>query len=192
MQVAFVASLISHVAAGSVPGMVGTNPCTDGPDYWCSSLAHAVKCGFKDPFRECQKYCGDMPDSIFCEAADILIPVESDILGQDPCTWGPSYWCASRWNAIECGTEDYDCNTPIVSPAPLGQNPCTWGPSYWCASRWNAIECGTEDYDCNAPIVSPTPLGENPCTWGPSYWCASRKNAIECGTEHYDCGVYAS
>lgn len=24
-------------------------------------------------------------------------------LGSDPCTWGPSYWCASIANAQKCG-----------------------------------------------------------------------------------------
>lgn len=27
----------------------------------------------------------------------------AQLLGSNPCTWGPSYWCADPSNAIKCG-----------------------------------------------------------------------------------------
>lgn len=29
----------------TVPVLVGSNPCTWGPSYWCASLENAQKCG---------------------------------------------------------------------------------------------------------------------------------------------------
>lgn len=31
------------------------------------------------------------------------------LLGSDKCTWGPSYWCASPENALECNFDYNEC-----------------------------------------------------------------------------------
>ncbi|KAF5665694.1 saposin isoform a [Fusarium heterosporum] len=36
---------------------------------------------------------------------DLVIP----LLGSDPCTWGPSYWCASEDNMKRCGVTKEQC-----------------------------------------------------------------------------------
>ncbi|KAF4992715.1 hypothetical protein FGRMN_6980 [Fusarium graminum] len=38
---------------------------------------------------------------------DLVIP----LLGSDPCTWGPSYWCANEENMKRCGVTKGDCET---------------------------------------------------------------------------------
>ncbi|RMJ13275.1 hypothetical protein BHE90_006652 [Fusarium euwallaceae] len=36
---------------------------------------------------------------------DVVLP----ILGADPCTWGPSFWCANEENMKRCGVTKEDC-----------------------------------------------------------------------------------
>lgn len=33
------------------------------------------------------------------------VEAEDVTVGKDPCTWGPSFWCASSENAAKCGSE---------------------------------------------------------------------------------------
>lgn len=33
----------------------------------------------------------------------ITLEAEKYAVGQEPCTWGPSFWCARRENAEKCG-----------------------------------------------------------------------------------------
>ncbi|KAK4002468.1 hypothetical protein OUZ56_004293 [Daphnia magna] len=41
---------------------------------------------------------------LFCFVLVIAsIEAEKYAVGQEPCTWGPSFWCARRENAEKCG-----------------------------------------------------------------------------------------
>lgn len=35
----------------------------------------------------------------------IAVEAEEVLVGKEPCTWGPSFWCANRQNAEKCGPE---------------------------------------------------------------------------------------
>jgi hypothetical protein len=35
----------------------------------------------------------------------ITVEAEDVLVGNEPCTWGPSFWCANRQNAEKCGPE---------------------------------------------------------------------------------------
>lgn len=46
------------------------------------------------------------------------------LIGSNKCTWGPSYWCASKENAQECNLTWDDCQKYITQPPPsLSQLP---------------------------------------------------------------------
>lgn len=81
--------------------------------------------------------------------------------GSNPCTRGPSYWCASLQNAHKCSFNPINCekycdnedNYPSIQNGnvckpPSGKQKCTQGPSYWCASQNNAKQCGFDVEDC--------------------------------------------
>ncbi|KAH7198446.1 uncharacterized protein B0J16DRAFT_330371 [Fusarium flagelliforme] len=36
---------------------------------------------------------------------EVVIP----LLGSNPCTWGPSFWCASEENMQRCGVTKEEC-----------------------------------------------------------------------------------
>ncbi|XP_076272650.1 prosaposin-like [Rhynchophorus ferrugineus] len=38
------------------------------------------------------------------------------LVGANKCTWGPGYWCASKENAVECGTLKH-CETEVWNKA---------------------------------------------------------------------------
>lgn len=39
------------------------------------------------------------------------------LVGGNPCTWGPSYWCASEKNATDCGLDfNKDCAKYNMTP----------------------------------------------------------------------------
>ncbi|XP_061762631.1 surfactant protein Bb isoform X4 [Nerophis ophidion] len=38
-----------------------------------------------------------------CERADLCSTKKSDLLGSNPCTWGPSFWCKDSDTAQKCG-----------------------------------------------------------------------------------------
>ncbi|XP_061624453.1 surfactant protein Bb isoform X2 [Phyllopteryx taeniolatus] len=38
-----------------------------------------------------------------CERADLCTAKKSELLGSNPCTWGPSYWCRNTNTAHKCG-----------------------------------------------------------------------------------------
>ncbi|XP_011477437.1 prosaposin-like [Oryzias latipes] len=41
-----------------------------------------------------------------CERADLCQTMKKlDLLGSNPCTWGPSYWCQNRETAQKCGNQ---------------------------------------------------------------------------------------
>merc|ERR1712226_1194263 len=126
--------------------------------------------------------------------------VPDDLVGADECTWGPSYWCSDRQNAIDCGTEQHCLDnamgwaqTTVEPPTKgepiLGADECTWGPSHWCSSEDVATKCDMVDHciENNLGVyeVPDVLVGADECTWGPSYWCSDRQNAIDCGTEQH-------
>ncbi|KYK60777.1 hypothetical protein DCS_01915 [Drechmeria coniospora] len=67
-------------------GPPGSNPCTRGPSYVCSSEDHMKKCG------------------VTKEACDKMTHNKRDHgpPGSDRCTWGPDYWCSSAETMAEC------------------------------------------------------------------------------------------
>jgi len=38
---------------------------------------------------------------------EIIVPKKAPKLGQNECTWGPAYWCASSDNAVKCNAVDH-------------------------------------------------------------------------------------
>jgi saposin len=65
---------------------------------------------------EILKYAANIMDPLFvCEKirlCDVAItptikPVRPKLVGANKCTYGPSYWCASRENAESCGATDH-------------------------------------------------------------------------------------
>ncbi|KAM0481114.1 hypothetical protein ACHAP7_004682 [Fusarium lateritium] len=42
---------------------------------------------------------------VHASSPDLAIP----LLGSDPCTWGPSFWCASEENMKRCGVTKVEC-----------------------------------------------------------------------------------
>lgn len=135
-------------------------------------------------------------------------------VGTNPCTYGPSYWCASFENAKKCNYNVSNCkkycdstDSKSVSDVCLlvGIKHCTQGPNYWCASKVNAEHCRFNVTECEKycdnendyPDIQDgdvcsnlKPVGNNPCSKGPSYWCASKDNAKECGVNTIDCEKY--
>lgn len=75
--------------------------------------------------------------------------VDAFQLGANPCTYGPSFFCASEANARRCNYDYSLCSSPSSPPSPApaslgmpGSDPCTYGPSFWCASDANKKLCG--------------------------------------------------
>lgn len=150
------AACAATVMAAAPQPMVGTNPCTYGPSFWCASTANAKQCDFDT--ADCKKYCDNEKEYPDIQKGDICSPPAP---GSNKCTQGPSYWCASQANAKECDFKASDCKKycsnakeypdiqdgDICKP-PVGSNKCTQGPSYWCASKTNAKKCGFKTSEC--------------------------------------------
>ncbi|KAF2890511.1 hypothetical protein ILUMI_15662, partial [Ignelater luminosus] len=94
--------------------------------------------------------------------------VPSHIVGQNNCTWGPSFWCANSKNAVLCGAVKY------------------------CSFIWNKNQSTSDSHKLtlsltrshsarNLDTSSPTAPGQDKCTWGPAFWCSDLKNALLCG-----------
>ena len=62
--------------------MVGKNKCTQGPSFFCASVANAKKCG--TDVKDCKKYCkgNDYPE---VKKGDICKPKPKPV-GSDKCT----------------------------------------------------------------------------------------------------------
>ncbi|SPJ70713.1 uncharacterized protein FTOL_00441 [Fusarium torulosum] len=43
---------------------------------------------------------------VHASSPDLVIP----LLGSNPCTWGPSFWCASEENMKRCGVTQEECD----------------------------------------------------------------------------------
>nr|CAH7762266.1 unnamed protein product [Callosobruchus chinensis] len=165
----------------------GGDPCFGGPNRFCKSLEDANKCG-----EEARKLC---EKKFWTSASETLLTNrtkrEVSLPGSNPCTWGPSHWCASEENADKCNARAH-CeqnvwggSRPKRNAELIGGNPCTSGPSYWCASEANANKCDArahcEQYVWHGSRPKRSAgLGSDPCTWGPSHWCASEENADKC------------
>eukprot|EP00122_Pirum_gemmata_P002305 Pgem_evm1s2079 len=161
---------------------VGSNPCTEGPSFWCASEENAAKCNFA--VSDCAKF----PETVLGKMINEFPPLEPGPVilpsteGADPCTEGPSFWCASFENAAKChynaitGCKQYPetplgkvlNGRPLLPPgfppksrraAIVGSKPCTQGPAYWCASKENAAQCGFKVSDCAQ--YPDTPLGHD-------------------------------
>eukprot|EP00123_Amoebidium_parasiticum_P013453 comp21962_c1_seq1/m.31686 comp21962_c1_seq1/g.31686 ORF comp21962_c1_seq1/g.31686 comp21962_c1_seq1/m.31686 type:complete len:359 (-) comp21962_c1_seq1:388-1464(-) len=206
-----------EICSAAIPNKrVGTDDCTQGPSYWCASMDNARECGV--PVKSCSKYCANTNEYASIQDGDICSPPA----GADQCTWGPSFWCASVANAAQCGFQPAEClsfcantneypsleNSTLCAalPSHVGTDNCTHGPSYWCASKANAEQCGVNVADCyvycdanntdsffNASASDIcNPVGANPCTWGPSFWCASTANAAQCNMTVDACEAYCN
>ncbi|CAF3636089.1 unnamed protein product [Fusarium graminearum] len=42
---------------------------------------------------------------VHASSPEMVIP----LLGSNPCTWGPSFWCASEENMKRCGVTQEEC-----------------------------------------------------------------------------------
>eukprot|EP00122_Pirum_gemmata_P021267 Pgem_evm1s19822 len=223
---------------------LGSNPCTDGPAFYCASEENAAKCHF--PVSDCGKYpetpLGKLINELpALEPGPVILPSsQTVIVGSNPCTEGPAFWCASVENAAKCHFAVSDCakhpettlgklinEFPPLEPGPVilppnkrravteGSDPCTEGPAFWCASLENAVKChynaitGCKQYPKTPlgkllngrPLLPPglppvsksrrdVVVGSKPCTQGPAYWCASEKNAAQCDFKVADCEKY--
>lgn len=152
-----------------------------------------------------------------CLFGAVVVSAAPKPVGTNPCTYGPSYWCASFENAKKCNYDISNCKKYCDSVQYkttgesnhvcllVGFKRCTQGPEYWCASKVNAEHCGfnvTEcekycdnknDYpDIQKGDVCSKPVGGNPCSRGPSYWCGSKEHAKECGVTTNDCQKYCN
>ncbi|CAH8497630.1 unnamed protein product [Schistosoma turkestanicum] len=144
--------------------------CLAGPTYWCSSKEIAKKCNAIN-------YCTDLYTPEIINPNDMdnndkmvdnnhattttpskTVKTKSEhMLGKNPCTWGPGYWCQSEQTAKLCGDSALEhCQTKVwlvSSSSSTSQklstikttkidDKCTRGPSFWCASFENAKLCG--------------------------------------------------
>ena len=48
-----------------------------------------------------------MDPKFICEKVGLCPAKKMPLLGDSKCTYGPSYWCASRDNAVECNAEEH-------------------------------------------------------------------------------------
>eukprot|EP00123_Amoebidium_parasiticum_P013673 comp22091_c0_seq1/m.32214 comp22091_c0_seq1/g.32214 ORF comp22091_c0_seq1/g.32214 comp22091_c0_seq1/m.32214 type:complete len:389 (-) comp22091_c0_seq1:398-1564(-) len=191
----------------------GADPCTWGPSFWCDSQANVDKC-LKGDATDCkEKYCTQesLKNSKVCKG-NSSVPM----VGGDPCTWGPSYWCASNENAKKCNFDTAECAKYCAAAATeykdlvdseickntkpmVGSNKCTQGPSYWCSSQANAkscnftwaTECGkyctaAKNNEGYANIASGD-VCTSKCLNDPSYFCKTWAQAKECGVSPSMC-----
>jgi hypothetical protein len=102
---------------------------------------------------------------------------KDDNLGQNKCTEGPAYWCASKDNFDQCNT---DKKQTYEKHCLRSQNKCSEGPAYWCASKDNFDQCNTDKEQTYEKHCQPD---QNKCTEGPAYWCASKDNFDQCNAD---------
>merc|ERR1712224_52119 len=86
---------------------IGKDPCTWGPSYWCESKENADECNIENAAETCEKYCKNTNDYPTLVNSDICEDHHNN-MGSNPCTWGPSYFCASEENAKKCNLENPD------------------------------------------------------------------------------------
>lgn len=58
----------------------------------------------------------------------ITIPTtfrNESLIGNNKCTWGPAYWCASRENAQECGLDWSECQKYVTMTPNSPNSPST-------------------------------------------------------------------
>jgi hypothetical protein len=106
----------------------GSDECTQGPAFWCSSEKAFEKC------VQSKGFTGQRADFAACKP---YIPV---IIGDNKCTQGPAYYCASQANFNKCNTNPNSTFQNVCGTKP-GQNKCSMGPTYWCSSKKNYNEC---------------------------------------------------
>jgi saposin len=129
--------------------------CADGPSYWCSSRRAAENCGTVNYCNALGRFGGSTTSTSMDVKPNVQDSV-TDVLGQNVCDWGATYYCQSKERAQKCGEDAVrHCETHVwpkheeagekieaQTVEPLGKNPCTWGPAYWCSSEQNARSCG--------------------------------------------------
>ncbi|KAF2878926.1 hypothetical protein ILUMI_27250 [Ignelater luminosus] len=184
--------------------ILGRDKCTWGPGFWCSGYENALLC---ETIAFCDMHGWKTTTTESPLPAAAITGVPSHIVGQNNCTWGPSFWCTDSKNAILCGTVEYCRNHPQKPIPPsgdkrrdsskqtetaedfkLGENPCMWGPSYWCGDVRNALRCGGLQifkycYHRRRGFRPPgLPPGSDRCSSsGAVFWCSNILNAIQCG-----------
>eukprot|EP00124_Ichthyophonus_hoferi_P002661 Ihof_evm2s191 gene=Ihof_evmTU2s191 len=164
---------IAKASVSVLSSPVGSDPCTYGPSYWCASTANAAKCNVS--ISDCAIYCNNPSEYPSIQNGDICGHTNNfQVVGDDHCTDGPSYWCASTFNAEECNITITDCfiycNNPSEYPSIQNGDICS------CTNSLNSFQV----------------VGENPCTDGPSYWCASTANVAVCGFNITSCTKYCN
>eukprot|EP00123_Amoebidium_parasiticum_P014578 comp22565_c0_seq2/m.34373 comp22565_c0_seq2/g.34373 ORF comp22565_c0_seq2/g.34373 comp22565_c0_seq2/m.34373 type:complete len:194 (-) comp22565_c0_seq2:481-1062(-) len=131
--------------------LAGSNPCTRGPSYWCSSRDTAKSCNFEP--LDCWKYCdprGQAPmNSILCNELMSIYAAgaqNSAAVASAKRMLRPD----NGADKIRVGNRNRD-NLNIVNDGfksgALGANPCTYGPSHFCRSIDNAYNCGLDEGD---------------------------------------------
>merc|ERR1719223_1264281 len=103
---AMTAECLSCAAGVSEAEYCAANPRTYGcepPRMCCMAMISsclACSAGISEA-----EYCAANPNTVGCEPAPTKA---APIMGADKCTWGPSYWCSSKENALACGLNEED------------------------------------------------------------------------------------
>jgi len=152
------------------PILVGQDKCTFGPSYWCQSIDTILECG-NGAYDHCRNNRKDGPVTIRPPPPrPVTIPPPNvGVVGSNPCTFGPSHWCQSMTNAIQCGSGAFEhCtrqNQQINSAPAPGSDPCTFSPSAICQDFNLVSRCGVTFELCSRFVGSPAPgssLGSAP------------------------------
>lgn len=88
---------------------------------------------------------------------------DNTLMGSNPCTWGPSYWCASESNAAECGYAFADCAAAEMES--FGSSAAT--VEVEISDEWSVTDCMT----------------------GPAFYCGSASQAAYCNYDFAKCSV---
>jgi hypothetical protein len=105
--------------------------------YWTKHLSDAgckTPCANEATYARCNPTSADKYE-VACATSRLFAQApKKHLLGDDPCTQGPAYWCASDEAFATCvekrgfvgGRESFFACNP--------SDPCTHGPAYWCSS----------------------------------------------------------
>eukprot|EP01134_Creolimax_fragrantissima_P002152 CFRG2152T1 len=158
--------VLSDICGNDTVAVAGRMNCSHGPSYWCLDEDTAKECGV--PEGHCDKYCIDIVQypglisSPLCEGSESSSPSNLTMNDTDPCTQGPSYYCASTANVALCNVDRLACEQPCTDlkeyPSLLDSDVCTEqatpslpdesclaGPEWWCMSESDTERCGIDE-----------------------------------------------
>jgi len=116
------------------PALVGSDPCSWGPSYFCAS---------EENFME----CNDSGEDIDYNAMCAQYSAEDADTGKDGKKKGGKGKGKGKLLSTDGRGAQAVTLPAFVGPALVGSDPCTWGPSYFCASEENFMECNDSGED---------------------------------------------